>query len=518
MEHEHHETSKNKRYGLSILVAITFLVGTITSYGIALQNWTFLYSDTKTHVIIARRVFDSITPGIAQLGGTWLPLQHVSMFPVAIVNDLWRTPFVSYVPNIIFLVLMTVFFYLLTWHATRNVWISILFGLLPLTNGNLLYMQALPMFEMPFLFLLTAGIFFSVKWIEDTRKVYFLVMAIIFSLLSLTRYEGWFVTACGVLAFYLTLVIQDRKQWKQYEGKVIMFCTLALFGIFLWLLWQLMLFKDPLYFLHSPYSAENNTREAIVSGKAITYRNIILSSLSVAIANVKNNTIVLNIFALLSILFGFVYAVRQQKLKKFFLYILWIGVFITPLIFDIYATYSGKVPIYVPELTDSDFNIRFGIYALPALFATIIIFVPFKKVLTVLGSIVVLSNIYFTMYLPPVTWTAAASEGNEKIKRSAQWIRDTYKDGKIMVTGTNIGVGMMFYSELPLNTFITDANGDYWEKALRNPSEYAEYLIATKSIAERQREFVILRIVNTPLIVDYREVYDDDNVTIYQRK
>jgi hypothetical protein len=40
-----------------------------------------LYGDAVAHINIARRVFDSLTPGLLQLGTVWLPLPHLLMIP-----------------------------------------------------------------------------------------------------------------------------------------------------------------------------------------------------------------------------------------------------------------------------------------------------------------------------------------------------------------------------------------------------------------------------------------------------
>src|SRR5947209_10635380 len=49
-----------------------------------------LYGDAIAHMNIARRVFDSKTPGLLQLGTVWLPLPHLLMIPFLIFDELWR--------------------------------------------------------------------------------------------------------------------------------------------------------------------------------------------------------------------------------------------------------------------------------------------------------------------------------------------------------------------------------------------------------------------------------------------
>src|SRR5438876_5695262 len=58
-----------------------------------------LYGDAVAHINIARRVFDSRTPGIFQLGTVWLPLPHLLDTPF-IANDwMWRTGLGASVPS-----------------------------------------------------------------------------------------------------------------------------------------------------------------------------------------------------------------------------------------------------------------------------------------------------------------------------------------------------------------------------------------------------------------------------------
>jgi hypothetical protein len=65
-----------------IAVVITALVASITATVYSFQHHVILlYSDAYFHLRIARRIFDSATPGIGQLGTTWVPLPHLLMLP-----------------------------------------------------------------------------------------------------------------------------------------------------------------------------------------------------------------------------------------------------------------------------------------------------------------------------------------------------------------------------------------------------------------------------------------------------
>src|SRR6478752_2776901 len=50
-----------------------------------------LYGDAVAHINIARRVFDSRTPGLLQLGTVWLPLPHLLMMPLVASKWMWQS-------------------------------------------------------------------------------------------------------------------------------------------------------------------------------------------------------------------------------------------------------------------------------------------------------------------------------------------------------------------------------------------------------------------------------------------
>jgi hypothetical protein len=52
---------------------------------------TLSHYDAKAHLVVSRRILDSLTPGWEQIGAVWLPLPHlVNMLPVQI-DFLYRT-------------------------------------------------------------------------------------------------------------------------------------------------------------------------------------------------------------------------------------------------------------------------------------------------------------------------------------------------------------------------------------------------------------------------------------------
>src|SRR5215468_6044304 len=55
------------------------------------QGLVLSHYDARAHLVVARRVFDNLTPGWQQIGAVWLPLPHLlDMLPVQ-VDAFYRT-------------------------------------------------------------------------------------------------------------------------------------------------------------------------------------------------------------------------------------------------------------------------------------------------------------------------------------------------------------------------------------------------------------------------------------------
>src|SRR5689334_8526787 len=125
------------------------------------DNELLLYGDAVAHINIARRVFDSRTPGLFQLGTVCLPLPHVLEFPSFMSAGIWQTGLAAWIPFMSESVAGTLgVFRLVAGLASRSAaWIAALIYAL---NPNLIYMQATAMGESLYLALFVwAAVYFS---------------------------------------------------------------------------------------------------------------------------------------------------------------------------------------------------------------------------------------------------------------------------------------------------------------------------------------------------------------------
>src|SRR5258706_9094994 len=89
-----------RRDGL-LLAAITAVISISALIFYFHRGAILLYGDAVAHINIARRVFDSRTPGLFQLGTVWLPLPHVLDIPFIVNDRLWQTGLGASVPSMV---------------------------------------------------------------------------------------------------------------------------------------------------------------------------------------------------------------------------------------------------------------------------------------------------------------------------------------------------------------------------------------------------------------------------------
>ena len=61
-----------------ITLVVTLIVGALAALHYASAQLTLSHYDARAHLVVARRVIDSLTPGWRQFGSVWLPLPHIA--------------------------------------------------------------------------------------------------------------------------------------------------------------------------------------------------------------------------------------------------------------------------------------------------------------------------------------------------------------------------------------------------------------------------------------------------------
>ncbi len=221
-----------RRVGLAAALAGLASAAVSSASGLALSHY-----DAKAHLVVARRILDSITPGWEQIGAVWLPLPHLlNMLPVQ-VDVFYRTGASAIALSIAALGLGAAAITAIILRLTGSRAGALLGAALFVANPNVLYLHGTPMTE-PLLFGLTlVCAWLMTDWatggrLEFPRRTgWWLVAA------CLTRYEAWpIVGALVPLALFaawrrgtpLAALARPARQMMAYPvGAVIAFVILS---------------------------------------------------------------------------------------------------------------------------------------------------------------------------------------------------------------------------------------------------------------------------------------------------
>jgi hypothetical protein len=468
-----------------------------------------LYGDAVAHINIARRVFDSRTPGLLQLGTVWLPLPHLLILPFLVSKKLWQTGIGGSVPSLIGYVLSVCGIFRLmqavfgkacnSGSARFAVWLAVaIFA----ANPNLIYLQTTAMSEAVYLPLSIWAIVFLVRalrWCSDNDPVSgnsdLVKCGLCLGGASLTRYDGWLLG--GVLAVVSLWLTFAGKSTSLRRGAVIL-ALLAAAAPALWVGYNAAVYGNPLEFANGPYSARAIEVRSNPPGMAahpgshdlpVAFRYFFKSAeLNLAAGK-------LQIFWVVALLLGTGIVLLFQR-RLWPLLLLWIPV---PF-YMLSIAYSG-VPLFVATWWPfSTYNVRYGIELLPA-FAVLTAAAAYglmrfaaqpKTRLTIaIGFIAVVAGSYVEVFLTgPVSFKEAVINSRSRIGLEKQLasIIGTLPPQTTFLMYLGDHVGLFQRAGIPLAHVInegnhrpwkrpTDSDG-LWEKAQAHPAQYANIAIA----------------------------------------
>lgn len=333
------------------------------------RGYVLLYGDAVAHLGIARRIFDSRNPGLAQLGGVWLPLPHLLMLPFVQKMTWWQSGLAGAWPSLACYIVGVAGFYRLCRRMLVPRWAmvaTVFYGL----NPNLLYLSTTAMTEPLFLVLLiwitllTLECVDAIRAAEQVKVVRRLILLGVLILAAVfTRYDGWVLGAAAWCAVTWQLW-KVRELWRRVAPAFAMFTVLAVAGPVLWLWYNQHFFHDPLDFMRGPYSAPAIEKKTSPPGSR-HYRGwhnpgwaLLFYTRTAQVDAAAWET---GFAVMAAALAGLWIAVRRRMALASLL--LWV-----PLGFYVYSVAYGSVPIFIPQLYPHSFyNSRYGMEMLPAL-------------------------------------------------------------------------------------------------------------------------------------------------------
>ncbi len=489
-----------------------------------------LYGDAVAHINIARRVFDSRTPGLLQLGTVWLPLPHLLIMPFVVSKQMWQSGAGGSIPAMAGFVFGVLGIFRLAKTVLRRdgeadavakagAWAA---AVLYVANPNLIYMQATAMGESLYLaFFIWAVNYFAEWWRGNWRALTKCGLCLLAG--CLTRYDGWFLAAvlvalvvARVMALSPRLANPARRGAPQSEipsrsvassqsflstRNIAGFILLAVAGPVLWLGYNAVVYKNPLEFADGPYSAKAIERN---TGTVNPAKGDVLAAgayfIKSAELNVGESGWMGRLWLGLALLGSF--ALWLERRGRVAL-VLW-----TPVFFYALSIAYGSVPIFVPVWWPfSDYNVRYGLQMLPAfaVFTPLGILFAMRFLarlarggisprwidVTAFAAVLLLavSSYAGVWRAEPICYREAANNMKGRVALDEQvgkWIASLPADATFLM---DLGghVGALERAGIPLKRTINEGNhrvwvrpvdpDGLWERALADPARYADYAI-----------------------------------------
>src|SRR6202140_4901323 len=348
------------------------------------HNGLLLYGDAVAHINIARRVFDSQTPGPLQLGTVWLPLTHLLMIPFIFSDAMWRSGAGGSIPSMIAYVLGDVGVFRLVGGmredhvrtkpaAVVGAWAAAFaYG----ANPNLIYMQATAMTESVYLALFVWAVVYFAEFLQSLRKnedaggrqpqvarTPLMRCAWCLAGAELTRYDGWFLA--GVMGATVVVIVLRRWQNRTLDDRALrQNAAKFLLGIavvpVLWLAYNGTVYGNALEFANGPYSARaieqrvGAPNPALHNARVAAIYYLKSAQLNIAEGNWGR-------FWLAAAFVALAIGAWKLRAQSAPMLLLWV-----PLVFYALSIAYGSVPIHVHTWWPfATFNQRYGLQLLP---------------------------------------------------------------------------------------------------------------------------------------------------------
>lgn len=470
-----------------------------------------LYGDAVAHIHIARRVFDSRTPGLLQLGTVWLPLPHLLMIPFVLSDAAWQSGIGGSIPAMVAYALGAAGIFRLVRNALSDnsspdlaariaAWLS---AVIYAANPNLIYLQVTAMTESLYLALFIWAVVYFQEFVQESRRKEadeqqaassLMKSGLYLAAACLTRYDGWFLAA-AMCVCVLGAVLKSKANHPGIRRSLAKFVLLAGAAPTLWLAYNAIIYRNPLEFANGPYSARViELRSASPSHPGthdltVAFRYFLKSAeLNMAEGNWQKLWVAVLLLGALAIL------ILHRRLWPF----LFLGM---PLPFYVLSIAYGGVPIFVPVWWPFSFyNVRYGLQLLPAFSVAAAVTVYFllmvarnkvAKTVVVAVSIIFVASYASVWRAQPVCFREAWVNSRSRIVLETELASNLKKLPRdstlLMYLGDHVGA--LQQAAIPLRQTVNEGNhrpwkapidpAGLWERALAKPAQYVDFVVAT---------------------------------------
>jgi hypothetical protein len=491
-------------------VVIAIVLAAVAVVWSASTHSMLLYGDARAHLNVARRVTDGLRIGPVQLGSVWLPLPHILMVPLVAIRPLWHSGAAGAIVGGICFVFTTLRIFTLVDDLTGSklaAWSA--FAVFAI-NLNMLYIQTTALTEPVLLAFFVGSVYYLARWMR-TLSVRDLLWAGLFTCAAtLTRYEGWALLFASTAVVLIWSRLSDSRR-KSGEANLILYAAVGGYGIVLWFLYNLIIFHDALYFLHSAYSAQAINGSQAKFGLLGTKGNIVETVLTYGWDMIGIIGAPVLILAALSAATVLLLKDPGRRRLAFTLALLF-----APIAFEFLMLYAGQTTIRVPQRPPHGmWNDRYGLMALPFCAVAIGALVGrWKRVMPLVAAITVLATAVMALGTPLAladgrTGTSSAAAGHPEAV--AAYLRHNYSGGRVLVDDA-ASSAFIFSAGLDLKDFVTIGFHPFWEEAIISPYPNVEWVAVSHGDAVSADMSA-----HPDRFVRFHQVSKDGKVTLYER-
>jgi Glucosyl transferase GtrII/Dolichyl-phosphate-mannose-protein mannosyltransferase len=491
-------------------IAAVLAIGTTAYY--LHQNIILGTTDSYRHLEISRRILAGRSTGIAQLGGIWLPLPHIMQSLFAWNWTLYRTGLAGSIVSMSCYVGCSVLIYKIVRIMTgQRGWPAFVAALIFMTNADVLYQQTTSMEELPTYAFTLGAVYGLLHWSKSRKPTHVLTAGVCSLAAMLCRYEAWFL---GVM-YVLCVILMARRlgySWRDTRGLAL---VMALFGAASaaggWLVYNWVIFGNPLYFLDAPGSSVD---EVVHGGFEPEIGNWPLTLRAYGTAVVSDlGLLVVGLGAL-----GLVVFLIRERLSNKALPVLALTMVIP---FFLWTLESGHEPFGTPTINGGLTNFRFGlIVLLPAviLIGYLLDALPEAAVVpaavSVLSVMVVLAVVTFGTHQVALVTEAQQNVAAQEPEAEAGAFLQTFTTGPILID--TVGNERVAFPVLDRTVYLgtRDNQVNIYARALADPrSEGIDVIVMRTTPGDTDQ--VYANLFARPGLARYQMVYQNADYSVY---
>lgn len=224
-----------------LVFAAGLLTGLICFAYYYANGLTIAHYDAKAHLLVARRMVDSISPGYSQLGVNWLPLIHLVYLPFVILESQYRSGLIPSMISVFAFALSGFLAFKISHRLTGSVIAGVFAAAILFGNANLQYLQSCPLTEPLYMVLFLLAAHSLICWREDGCAGLPWRAAIWTSLGAMCRYEGWYFFAGVLLLLLHDFFTRRAPRWKILKCGAVFVAVVGIpaFAHFGYIYWKL---------------------------------------------------------------------------------------------------------------------------------------------------------------------------------------------------------------------------------------------------------------------------------------